>query len=271
MTVHHCPHEWAPSVHNRGVVGWTCTKCDEFAFGIPDPWSRPGSPAIVLRTNRDTTFRVVDPSTYPHGHTTFDEEEPVHEHWARFGAGHTVVDVGACWGSYTLPALARGARVVAFEPSDDGPDIIRKSVAANGWDERMTLSTCVLWDDTPPPQALFDDVFSRHYPGTNVVARLTTLDTVLAAGARTLVDCIKIDVEGAELGVIQGGLETIRAHKPVLLVEDHEGIAPGLIVSDYPSSIDSSRRIHELLRGLGYETTDLTFGGNRKYIVAEVK
>ncbi|MBK9337679.1 MAG: FkbM family methyltransferase [Lewinellaceae bacterium] len=35
------------------------------------------------------------------------------------------------------------------------------------------------------------------------------------------IDLIKIDVEGHELEVLRGGLETIRRNKPVLLIEDN--------------------------------------------------
>jgi FkbM family methyltransferase len=51
------------------------------------------------------------------------------------------------------------------------------------------------------------------------------LDEVFPKEAR--LHLIKIDVEGGELGVIKGGLETIRRHKPVIIFEF------GLGASDY--------------------------------------
>jgi len=271
MTEHHCAHQWAATTPDASrCIGWQCAHCADFAPGT-DPPGADGAPVVVLRKNVDTSFRVVDPSTYPHGHTTFDEEEPIHEHWARFGNGHTVIDIGACFGSFTLPALARGARVVAFEPSDDGLQILNKNVGVNGWWSRLDLWSATLWDDTPYSQALFDDVFGRSYPATRGKAWFATLDSIWPRTRDTMLHAIKIDVEGAEWHVLQGALETIKRHRPTLLIEDHDGIAPGLIVSDYPASIDSSLRICSLLRDLGYETTPLTFASNRKYIVAEVK
>lgn len=51
------------------------------------------------------------------------------------------------------------------------------------------------------------------------------------------VDLIKVDVEGHELEVLRGGLETIRRDKPVLILEDNQ---------------EQREAIRSLLEGLGY-------------------
>lgn len=57
-------------------------------------------------------------------------------------------------------------------------------------------------------EALFGHVQERIYP-------VKPLD----AYTLTNVDFIKIDVEGHELAVVEGALETIRRHRPILLIE----------------------------------------------------
>lgn len=53
---------------------------------------------------------------------------------------------------------------------------------------------------------------------------MTAVDAELAAG-RPAPDVVKIDVEGAELGVLEGMRETFQQHRPTLICELH-GTAP---------------------------------------------
>jgi FkbM family methyltransferase len=64
-----------------------------------------------------------------------------------------------------------------------------------------------------------------HEEDTLITVRKERLDTVLPAGTR--VDLIKIDVEGAELEVLQGATGIIAASRPVIVFEH------GLGASDY--------------------------------------
>jgi FkbM family methyltransferase len=57
---------------------------------------------------------------------------------------------------------------------------------------------------------------------------------------------IKIDVEGMEVAVLQGGMQTIRSHKPVILTEEWER--------------ETTQGIMKLLTPLGYEKFR-SFGG----------
>jgi FkbM family methyltransferase len=226
---------------------------------------------LVTKAHGGQTFLVVDPATYPYGNPTFDMDEPMHKHWAKFGAGHTVIDIGASFGSYALPALSRGARVIAVEPSDDGWRILGENLKANGWSDRCTCFKLVLYDGkTYYPDALRKDVFTRSYPSSSLI--WVTLDELLD-GVPVKIDAIKMDVEGGELGVLEGGLETLNRWHPMLFIEDHDNCAPGAneIVSDYPASINSSNRIHELLKSLGYSILVEPFMDHRKYIIAEAK
>lgn len=217
----------------------------------------------VHKTLGGLTFQVVDPMTYPHGNFCFDEEEPILAPWLEFRGGSTVVDVGACFGSFTMPALAAGARVVAFEPSDDGERILRENVALNGWSARCDVRKCAVFDvGSTYPAALHDSVFRHSYPAAYVV--YSTLDSEI----REHVDAIKIDVEGGELGVLRGAMRILSSWHPTLLIEDHEGINHGHIVSDYPTSVGSRSAILSLLSGLGYSIERAEYACNRGYIIA---
>ena len=49
--------------------------------------------------------------------------------------------------------------------------------------------------------------------------KITTLDSILGTLGIEYCDLVKIDVEGGELQVIQGGMETITKFKPIIFAE----------------------------------------------------
>jgi len=219
-------------------------------------------PAIVTKSFRSKSFRVLDPQGYPYAQNAFDDPEPIHEFW-NFAEGDVALDVGASFGAYTLFALALGAEVIAFEPSLDGHRGLTENVALNGWQDRCTIHKAALYNGEDLPRELTDEVFGFHYRAEGVVFK--KLDDY----AIQRVD--KMDIEGAELAALEGGVETLRRTRPsCLLIEDHDGINPNSAVSRYPASIQSSRKIHELLRGLGYGTRTVPWGDHRKFIVAHL-
>lgn len=58
-------------------------------------------------------------------------------------------------------------------------------------------------------------------------------------------DALTIDVEGAELLVLKGGLETLLKHHPIVWCSIH----PDLMERDYHSTPD---QVHDLMKSLGY-------------------
>ena len=58
---------------------------------------------------------------------------------------------------------------------------------------------------------------------TEITVQTDRLDNIIPAGLA--IDLIKIDVEGAEYQVLQGGLETIRRNRPMIVFEHGMGAA----------------------------------------------
>lgn len=216
-------------------------------------------------------YLVVDPATYPYGQGTFDDPEPIMSRWAQIGPGDLVIDIGAAFGCYTLAALAMGACVYAFEPSTDGYRILLENVDLNGWGYRCSVYKTALYNGLGYPDALKKEVMGFHYVAKDGYAEMT-LDDVLSATLDAYggpVKFIKIDVEGAELGVLQGGFRTLLRNRPRLLIEDHDSDDTTWEVCRFPRSIRSSVRIQELLRSLDYEITILPSAADRRYIVGD--
>jgi FkbM family methyltransferase len=211
-------------------------------------------------------YLVVDPTTYPYGQGTFDDPEPIMPIWAEIKPGQTVVDVGAAFGCYTLAALAAEAVVYAFEPSTDGFRILTENLDLNGWEDRCIVDKTALYNGLEYPSALRKEVMGFHYVAKDHY-RISTLDDEIGVE----VHFMKIDVEGAELGVLQGAFRTLLRWRPTLLIEDHDSESTTWEVCRYPHSIQSSDRIQRLLRSLDYDVSILPSAHDRRYIVGRAR
>lgn len=148
---------------------------------------------------------------------SYDEEIEIREKYWQVARGESVVDIGASVGSYTIPALAAGARVYAIDCNSDALEVLEEAARINGFADRLTTFCAALYDGS-----LFPATLRRHqrkyglFPPPD--AYWTTLDALLD-GRR--VTRMKIDVEGAELGVLRGGIRLLKRERPHLIIEDH--------------------------------------------------
>ena len=177
----------------------------------------------------------------------FSDEQNIRDRYWHIQAGQVVADVGCHIGSYTIPALAAGATVYAVDPSQPRLEQLRQY-----WDgdpaRLITVNTALAEKGgyTPQFRASLDVSGYRefHAPAS---ARFTTLDEMTAEYGLTRLDWVKIDVEGAELGVLSGGLDTLARFRPSLLIEAHDK------VYEFVADMGNERKCHALLAGLGYE------------------
>lgn len=129
--------------------------------------------------------------------------------------GDVFVDVGANVGMHTVAAaraVQRQGRVIAFEPSETTARLLARTVWLNGFEGLVDVRQAAVSSHggvqdlhigrTSGHNSLFQlpDNQSAGLPAQRV--QLVTIDEVLPAGSR--VDLFKVDVEGAELDVLQG-------------------------------------------------------------------
>jgi FkbM family methyltransferase len=141
------------------------------------------------------------------------------------GRGRTFVDVGAHIGFYTMGLAPGFARVVAFEPSRLQHGWLVRNRALN--DYRHVACEAVALGAAPGEarlnvlsyegglNSLSPEVAAQYQVIEHYTVPVETLDQ------RGLddVDLLKIDVEGFEIQVLQGAVRTIRASRPVILIE----------------------------------------------------
>ena len=188
----------------------------------------------------------------------YDDEAEIRDQYWKPKARDRVIDIGARYGSYTLPALAVGAHVTAVDYNAEMLAILRGAAALNGFDQLETM--CVmLFDGTDYPAELSGQI---DEPCPPYGAQFTTLDEIVTGR----VEWIKIDVEGAELAVLKGGLRILRESHPSLLIEDHTR------VYEWAREHRVAEEMHDLLRGLGYRIESVPYmaetGSPRDFTIA---
>jgi FkbM family methyltransferase len=152
--------------------------------------------------------------------------------------GNCCVDVGANFGYYTI-SMARwvgpGGLVVAFEPFPKNFEVLEKNVRLNGLHNvRLEPFAVAFRNDSVPLTYESEEPLSAT-PSVNAYAvcgkreqirvPARSLDRYMADLGR-VPDLIKIDVEGAELGVLRGAREILESVRPILLLEVHDWGSP---------------------------------------------
>jgi FkbM family methyltransferase len=169
-------------------------------------------------------------------------------------AGDCCIDVGANFGYYTISLanwVGTSGLVVAFEPFPGNFAILEKNVHLNQL-QNVTLEPSALSDCNGSLQLIYgvEEQFSATpsvggyaVEGDRVSIKVPTrrLDDYVAGLGRAP-DFIKIDVEGAELAVLEGARRTLAAVRPILLVEIHGW------------GTDQSEKVLQMLSELHYDT-----------------
>lgn len=169
-------------------------------------------------------------SAYHPSFWSFLDEMDVRAEWWHPKRGDVVCDVGADYGSYTLPALAAGAHVSAWSPAfktseSFEAEVLKFSARENATEGNLEVFSEGLWSTDGWLKASDWSKlakWSRDKPEGEIVFRARTLDWY----GISRVGWLKIDAEGAELHILQGGIETIGHNTPKILLENHLHIDP---------------------------------------------
>ena len=149
--------------------------------------------------------------------------------------GQTAMDIGAHKAGYTywmVKKLGAGGKVYAIEPQSNLYEYIKKTKTIFNW-KNVKVDRLALSDSQGMVKLFIPDnkVRKNSSPGATIVENKFDQHTGLTEDveAETLdaycekynirPDFIKIDVEGNELRVFQGGINTLNKYTPKILVE----------------------------------------------------
>jgi FkbM family methyltransferase len=162
------------------------------------------------------------------------------------------VDVGANKGEFTIFAAKYlpAGKVISFEPVQALSEELAANVAANHFklvqiiplglgniaQERILFNAATQYEGEWN-QGVFSLYPRDHLRDAYEVVRTVRMDDLLKEGIILRIDMLKIDIEGAELEMLQGAAETIQRWMPVIFIEINAltcqaaGYQPGDILS----------------------------------------
>ncbi|MEO8048943.1 MAG: FkbM family methyltransferase [Acidobacteriota bacterium] len=145
--------------------------------------------------------------------------------------GDIVLDGGAHIGTYVKTALDAGAeKIVAVEPSPEALECLRRNFAKEIAAGRVIVYPKGIWDEEKHlvfyanGNGAAGDSFVSKAADARVIADIpvTTVDKIVKELNLPRVDIIKADIKGAGTRMIKGGVETIRAYHPRIVISVEE-------------------------------------------------
>ncbi len=145
------------------------------------------------------------------------EQEEIRFFLEHFKAGMTFVDVGANVGLYSALAIRGGAsQVLSLEPLPENFELLKKTVSANSPMQPVHLEevaagrehgelTLHTNPDNKGDNRLYPDPLLSH----KLTVQVETLDFLCAKHNISHIDFLKIDVQGAEMLVLDGAKNTL--------------------------------------------------------------
>jgi FkbM family methyltransferase len=141
--------------------------------------------------------------------------------------GHTIIDAGANIGYYSLlfaKWLKGSGSVHAFEPFPSTAQSFLRNLQLNpGLERTVRLHQIALSDqsgtvsmDVPDAANCGCNYIAMNSPG---VIRTMKLDEFVAEHGINRLDLLKIDIEGAEVSLLQGAELTLKRLRPVIMIE----------------------------------------------------
>ena len=156
--------------------------------------------------------------------------------------GWVVIDVGAYIGFHTLgigKLVKPGGIVYAFEPIPSVVEHLVENVNLNSLSDVVLIEQTALGNtngtvsinvSATSTGILADSSITRAKDGPVISVSITKLDDWVKGRKLGRCDFIKIDVEGLEIDVLEGGKLTIEKFRPFILIEVNDKISQDSVV-----------------------------------------
>jgi FkbM family methyltransferase len=140
--------------------------------------------------------------------------------------GMTVLDLGANIGYYSLLAgkqIGEKGKVFAFEPWHESFSLLQKNIEVNGFKNIIPVAKAVSNQCGRQKLFLSNDPLEHHLgreSGSKFIEIDVTSVDEFMEGRNIPVDLVKMDVEGAEMNVLEGMAETISKSPHIKIITE---------------------------------------------------
>ena len=156
----------------------------------------------------------------------FEKEMDFLRHWLR--PGMTVIDIGANLGVYSVlmaHLVGQTGHVFAYEPGSEARALLERSRELNAA-VNLDISPLALSDREREGLLVFggsSELNALGDRGAGEPVRITSLDNEDAARGWPPPDFVKIDAEGEEERILNGGCDFFARHSPLIMFEIKAG------------------------------------------------
>ncbi len=142
--------------------------------------------------------------------------------------GQKVIDIGANYGVYTLSmaqTVGETGKIWAFEPASSTAKLLAASIGANGFNQVIIDQSALSHTSGLAELSLHDHselnslIHDNTGNGTTETVKISTLDECLQKYDWQEIDFIKIDAEGEEINILQGGQQFFDRLSPLVQYE----------------------------------------------------
>jgi FkbM family methyltransferase len=188
------------------------------------------------------------------------EYEPIETHLLKAIANRSqvVIDVGSNVGYYAVElgkVMGSFSRLLAIEPVLESFKQLQRNVQLNELNDRVNMFMTAVGSSEGTAEIFIPETSGSSAASTrnlhneenhsSQIVHVTTVDAIMSSSGLDKCDLIKIDVEGAELMVLQGATRTIKKHKPVIFAE---------LLRKWSSHFSyNPNSVLQLLAGFGYQ------------------
>ena len=156
-----------------------------------------------------------------------------------------IIDAGAFTGDTSLPLSKRTTKnVYAFEPFKDSFEILKKNISDNNIENIIPVNKSLgningersLFLSRDNVQGITSDATLRNYDN-EIKVQETTIDTFVEEN-NLEVGFITIDVEGAEMDLLEGAINTIKTQKPLLYISMYHKVSDYFDIIPWVANLD---------------------------------
>lgn len=176
--------------------------------------------------------------------------------------GMKVLDIGANIGYYVIMEsrlMGPSGRIIAYEPSADNCDLLKKNIVLNNLSDRIALNEAAVSDKSGTARFYVSEKSNLHtlnpFKDTGRHVEVKTVDIYEIIGRNKDIGFVRMDIEGHEVEVLNrlGKAATDFKVYPKVLFETH--------LSKYNAEKHNIRESLEILFRLGYAAKILTSTG----------
>lgn len=156
-----------------------------------------------------------------------------------------IIDAGAYTGDTSLPlSKTTSKNIYAFEPFKDSFELLKKNIDDNNFTNIIPVNKSLgntvgersLYLSGQNVQGITSDPNIRSYD-TEIKVEETTVDAFVEENNLN-VGFITIDVEGAEMALLEGAINTIKTQKPILYISIYHKVSDYFDIIPWVANLD---------------------------------